>query len=110
MSHQEIQERIDPYVDGELNVTDAREVELHLRGCEECRGVEQRIRALSDALVHSAPAYRAPAALRKNVRATLRREAKPERQNSGGWFSQPALPARFCCLPLRFLKQHERHA
>jgi anti-sigma factor RsiW len=79
ISHQEIQERIDPYVDGELDVTNAREVELHLRACEECRGIEQRIRALSDALTASAPAYRAPTALRKNVRAALRREAKPER-------------------------------
>jgi anti-sigma factor RsiW len=77
MSHQEIQERIHPYVDGELDVTNAREVELHLRACEECRGLEQSIRALSDALIRSAPAYRAPAGLRKNVRAALRREAKP---------------------------------
>ena len=81
MSHQEIQERIHPYVDGELDVTNAREVELHLRACEQCRGLEQRIRALSDALTRGAPAYRAPAGLRKNVRAVLHREAKPARQN-----------------------------
>lgn len=99
MSHQEIQERIDPYVDGELNVTDAREVELHLRGCEECRGVEQRIRALSDALARGAPAYRAPAALRKNVRAALRREAKPERQN---WWLVFATGAACALLLLAF--------
>ena len=81
MNHQEIQEGIHPYVDGELDVVNAREVELHLSACKECRGLEQRIRALSGALTASAPAYRAPAALRKNVRAALRREAKPARQN-----------------------------
>ena len=81
MSHQEIQERIDPYVDGELDVTNAREIELHLRTCEECRALEQRIRVLSETLTASAPAYRAPAALRKNVRAALRHEAKPASLN-----------------------------
>src|SRR6202022_3166204 len=79
MNNQEIQERIGPYVDGELDVVNAREVELHLRDCEECRGLEQRIRALSHALTRSAPAYRAPTGLRKNVRAALRGEAKPAR-------------------------------
>jgi anti-sigma factor RsiW len=84
MNHQEIQERIHPYVDGELDVANAREVELHLSACEECRALEQRIRALSSVLTASAPAYHAPAALRKNVRAALRKEAKPARQI--GWW------------------------
>jgi anti-sigma factor RsiW len=79
MSHREIQERIHPYVDGELDAVNAREVELHLSACEECRGLEQRVRGLSDALKASAPAYRAPSALRRNVRSALRREAKPTR-------------------------------
>jgi anti-sigma factor RsiW len=79
-NHQEIRERIHPYVDGELDIVNARELELHLRACEECRGLEQRIRALSDALIQSAPAHRAPARLRKNVRAALRNEVKPARQ------------------------------
>src|SRR5438067_5854136 len=77
MSHQEIRERIHPFVDGELDVTDSREVELHLRGCDECRELEQQVRAMSDALTRSAPAHRASARLRENVRAALRREAKP---------------------------------
>jgi anti-sigma factor RsiW len=77
MNHQEIQEHIGPYVDGELDVVNAGEIELHLSACEECRALEQRIRGLSGALTQSAPAYRAPARLRKNVRAALRREAKP---------------------------------
>ena len=43
---------------------------------KKCRS-RQHIRALRDAVTASAPAYRAPARLRKNVRAALRREAKP---------------------------------
>ena len=80
MSHQEIQERIHPYVDGELDAGNARELELHLNACEQCRGIEQRIRALRDALSRSEPGYRAPARLQKHVRKALRLEAKPSRQ------------------------------
>jgi anti-sigma factor RsiW len=77
MSHKEIQELIHPYVDGELDVVNAREVEQHLSACDECRTLQERVRALSNALTQSAPAYRAPARLRKDVRSALRREAKP---------------------------------
>jgi anti-sigma factor RsiW len=96
MNHQEIQERIHPYVDGELDAVNAREVELHLGACEECGGLEQRIRALSGVLTASAPAYRAPAALRKSVRAALRKEVKPARQT--GWWVFAASAA--CALLL----------
>lgn len=81
MSHHEIEELIHPYVDGELDIVAAREVEQHLRTCAECRGLEQRVRALSDALTKSAPAYRAPRSLRRNVRAALRREARETTPN-----------------------------
>ena len=99
MSHQEIQERIHPYVDGELDAGNARELELHLSACEQCRGIEQRIRALSDALSRSAPAYRAPARLRKNVRSALRLEAKPARRT---WWLVFATGAACALLLLAF--------
>ena len=98
MSHQEIQERIHPYVDGELDAGNARELELHLSACEQCRGIEQRIRALSDALTRSYPAYRAPTHLQRNVRKALRLEAKPARQT--GWMVLAAGAA--CTLLLAF--------
>lgn len=85
MSHEEIRDLIHPYADGELDLMNAREVEQHLRGCDDCRRIEQRVRSLREALRHSAPAYRAPARLRKNVRRTLKQEARPARQFFSPW-------------------------
>lgn len=74
MKHDEIRELLHAHVDGELDVVNAREVEQHLRGCEECRRAEEQIRGLRDALTNDAPEYRAPAHLRRSIRAALRRE------------------------------------
>ena len=35
-------ELIHPYVDGEINVANGREIEQHLGGCDDCRRLEQR--------------------------------------------------------------------
>lgn len=76
MNHDDIRELLHAYSDGELDLLKAREVEQHLRSCGECRATEEQIRALREVLTSDAPAYRAPARLRKNIRAALRREAK----------------------------------
>src|SRR6266851_2626297 len=85
MNHEEIRELIHAYADGELDVVNAREIEQHLSTCEDCRARERRIRALRNTLVKSGPAYRAPARLRKTVRATLRRETKSARDFFSPW-------------------------
>ena len=85
MTHEEIRELIHPYADGELDVVNAREIEQHLTGCDDCRRLEQRVQLLRMALRNNAPAYRAPARLRKNVRRALKREAKPERESFSPW-------------------------
>jgi len=85
MTHEEISELIHPYADGELDVVNAREVEQHLTACDDCRRLEQRVRLLRTALRNNAPAERAPARLRKNVRRALKREAKPEREFFSPW-------------------------
>src|SRR5215471_17784163 len=89
MEHDEIRSLIHPYVDGELNAANIRLVEDHLTGCPDCRAVEQGIRRLHTALTNSTPAFRAPASLRKKIRADLRREtaAKSERQAAWSWLS-----------------------
>ena len=46
---------------------------------------ETAIRELRSALTNDATAYRAPARLRKNVRAALRREAKSRQQTLSPW-------------------------
>src|SRR5438309_8742554 len=95
MTHEETQELIDAYADGELDVVTSREVERHLQSCAECRALEQNVRALRDLLQKSSPAYRAPASLRRKVQAALPNE---ERFASTSFFRSLALAA--ACLVL----------
>jgi len=83
--HENIRELLHAYVDGELDLANTRETERHLQSCADCRGTEKAIRELRSALTSDAPAYRAPAHLRRNVRAALRREAKSTRQTLSPW-------------------------
>jgi anti-sigma factor RsiW len=86
IDHSRMQELLHAYVDGEIDLVSGQEVEQHLRSCEDCRRAEQQIRALRKALASDAPAYRAPAHLRRSVRAALRREAKESgREISWPW-------------------------
>ena len=83
--HETIHELLHAYVDGELDLANTRETERHLQSCADCRGTEKAIRELRHALTSEATAYRAPAHLRRNVRAALRREAKSTRQTLSPW-------------------------
>jgi anti-sigma factor RsiW len=85
--HERIRELLHAYVDGELDLANARETERYLRSCADCRGTEKAIRELRSALTNDATAYRAPAHLRRNVRAALRREAKSSRQILWPWLT-----------------------
>ena len=76
MNHDEIRELLHAYADGELDLINARAIEQHLRGCEECRSAEEQIGALRQTLTGDSPSYRAPAHLRRKIRAAVRREAK----------------------------------
>jgi anti-sigma factor RsiW len=83
--HENIRELLHAYVDGELDLANARETERHLQSCADCRETEKAIRELRSALTSEATAYRAPAHLRRNVRAALRREAKSTQQTLSPW-------------------------
>jgi anti-sigma factor RsiW len=83
--HENIRELLHAYVDGELDLANTRETQRHLQSCADCRGTERAIRELRSALTSDATAYRAPAHLRRNVRAALRREAKSTRQTLSPW-------------------------
>ena len=85
MEHEQIRELIHPYVDGELDLLNARETEQHLRSCADCRAVEKALRELCETVKSSQSAYRAPSHLRKNVRAALRREAKTTQKFFSPW-------------------------
>jgi anti-sigma factor RsiW len=99
--HQNIRELLHAYVDGELDLANARETERHLQSCAECRGTEKAIRELRAALTSDTPTYRAPAHLRRNVRAALRREAKSTRQTLSPWLMF-AMGAAFAAVILGF--------
>lgn len=83
--HENIRELLHAYVDGELDLANTRETERHLESCADCRGTEKAIQELRSTLTSDATAYRAPAHLRRNVRAALRREAKSTRQTLSPW-------------------------
>jgi anti-sigma factor RsiW len=100
--HERIRELLHAYVDGELDLANARETERHLRSCADCRGTEKAIRELRSALTSEATAYRAPAHLRRNVRAALRREAKSNRQILSPWLTF-ASGAAFAAILLGFV-------
>jgi anti-sigma factor RsiW len=85
IDHDHIRDLLHAHVDGELDPANAREIEQHLQSCDQCRATEQQIRSLREALTTNAPAYRAPALLRRNVRAELRREAKTSQHGLSPW-------------------------
>jgi anti-sigma factor RsiW len=100
--HENIRESLHAYVDGELDPANTRAAERHLNECEECRGNEKAIRELRRALTTETIAYRAPAHLRRNVRAALRREAKSARQTLSPWLMF-ATGAAFSAVVLGFV-------
>jgi anti-sigma factor RsiW len=102
MNHDEIRELLHALVDGELDVVNAREVEQHLRDCEECRRAAGQIRDLHGALTSDAPEYRAPAHLRRNIRAALRREARAGERKVSPWLMF-ATGAAFAVVILGFV-------
>ena len=99
--HENVRELLHAYVDGELDLANARETERHLQSCTDCREAERAIRELLSALTSGATAYRAPAHLRRNVRAALRREAKSTRQTVSPWLTF-ATGAAFAVVILGF--------
>jgi anti-sigma factor RsiW len=100
--HENIRELLHAYVDGELDLANARATERHLQSCADCHASERAIRELRAALTNDATAYRAPAHLRKNVRAALRREAKSTRERPSPWLMF-ATGAVFAALILGFV-------
>ena len=108
--HENICELLHAYVDGELDLANARETQRHLESCADCRGTERAIRELRSVLTSDAPRYRAPAHLRKSVRAALRREAKSSRQTFSPWLMFASGAALAAVLIAEVLSQTMRTA
>ena len=66
---------LDAYVDAELPAAEQAALREHLAQCAQCGPEAAALERLRDAIRRAAPAYRAPPALRAQIRADLRREA-----------------------------------
>ena len=72
MTHLNFEAQVDAYLDGELAVDDARQLETHLAQCPECARFRDRRVELRAAIVAGVPTFQAPAALRERIRAAAR--------------------------------------
>jgi predicted anti-sigma-YlaC factor YlaD len=84
MTCQELDERLDDWVDGALGEADAREIETHLASCALCHERERRLRRL---LAHAAALPRSvtpPRDLWPDIARRLESE-RPWRWATGGW-------------------------
>jgi anti-sigma factor RsiW len=85
MDCSELERSVDAYLDGEFDVRERAEADVHLGTCERCRalaeerrGVRDALRAkLREAMAAPSPAGRAPQELRKRVEEALARRRRP---------------------------------
>jgi anti-sigma factor (TIGR02949 family) len=93
MQCEEVRARLDMYVDDELAEAERGLLRDHLTGCGECGPEAAALERLRDGIRRSAPDYRAPEALRSQIRFALRQEAgasAPSRLRASGWLAQAA--------------------
>ena len=81
----EVRPRLEAYVDGELAEAERVQLRDHLADCPECRPETAALERLRADIREHAPAYRAPEALRSQIRVALRREAAA--------IARPGMPA-----------------
>jgi anti-sigma factor (TIGR02949 family) len=75
MECDEARPRLGAYVDRELGSAEQANLREHVASCAECGPQAAALEMLRDEIRRSAPVYRAPAALRSQIRISLRREA-----------------------------------
>ncbi len=93
MECDEVRPLLDAYLDGEIAEAERARLRGHLEGCAECGLEAAALERLRDEIRRAAPVYRAPAALRSNVRSALRREAtaaRPAAMRASGWLAYAA--------------------
>ena len=74
MECDEAHPRLDAYLDGELGEAERAALRQHVEICASCGPEAAALERLRDGIRRSAPDYPAPAALRSQIRASLRRE------------------------------------
>ncbi len=83
MTCQEALAYVEPYLDGELSVSETAAVDAHVATCEDCTRLVARQRAWRE-VVQQAPRFRAPQALADRIRAATTPGASAFTTTSGG--------------------------
>ncbi len=100
MNCEEVRNLIDAYVDGELDLVTSLAIERHLQGCADCTRLVQSRQALHQAVANSSLYYRAPAGLRREVRASLRAAARPGATPRPAWWRALGLAGSLAVVAL----------
>jgi anti-sigma factor (TIGR02949 family) len=83
---------LEPYLDGELDRADARELEAHIDACPACREALADLGRLRHAVRTEAPRYAAPSALRDRIRNEVASPRKHATRTSlPRWFGLAAM-------------------
>ena len=93
MQCDEVRPRLEAYVDGELAEAERVQLRDHLADCPECGPEATALEHLRDGIRQSAPVYRAPEALRSEIRFALRRQAATSAHGARpapGWLAYAA--------------------
>jgi anti-sigma factor RsiW len=77
MTCQQTNSLLNAYVDGELDSVGTMAVETHIRGCASCLTDVENLHGLAAAIENGALRFKAPACLKRDVRAAIR-AANPE--------------------------------
>ncbi len=76
MNHKEVQFLLHGYIDGEIDLLKALEIEEHLQSCQECTRVYEDLKSVRSAIREAALYTPAPARLEKQIRSSVRKANK----------------------------------
>ena len=93
MNCQESKSQLQPYLDGELDLTRSLEIEKHLRECSACSQALNSLRLLQESLRNESLRFQPTAGLEKRVRSALRRESDSRAPTFRARWLIPALTA-----------------
>ena len=95
MECEEVRPRLDAYLDGEIAEAERALLYQHLAGCTKCGSEAAALERLRNGIRQAAPIYRAPEALRRQLRSTLRRRLRQARRPRCARQAGSPMPPRF---------------
>jgi anti-sigma factor RsiW len=109
MNCEECRDLIDPYIDNELDVSEAILLKRHLRECSQCRPLLESRETLHALLNHPQLQFEVPDSLRGKIRSALAGATVRSRNKSGvrvivPWIAVPLALAAAIAILLAFLK------